>query len=289
MYYCKSRKKWVATIRFNGNCFTAYYIDEKCAAYQIDLWIEQYDIPFVKKNNVEQPSNFIPYKPKRTTPELPQGIFFVNKKYRVKFTHNKQLYKLGEFNTLDEAVECKTQFFKKVEEEKEAEIISRPITRNSEGNCILQIKKKNEIIDVLVDEDIYYNLIHYTWRITNNNYVLGLVNKQDVRLSHYVINYDGKCKIDHINGNTLDNRKCNLRIVSSQQNMMNRSSSPNASSKYIGVSRHTKSNKWHSVIIFNGKSIFLGSFDNEEDAARARDIGTKKYFGEFGRLNFPEN
>lgn len=167
--------------------------------------------------------------------------------------------------------------------------MSRPITRDTQGNCILQIKKKNEIIDVLVDEDIYYDLIHYTWRITNGKYVAGRVNGKDVRLSRYVMNYYGKDLIDHINGNTLDNRRCNLRVVTPQQNMMNLRSNPNASSKYIGVSYITKSKKWHGMITINGKSIYLGCFDNEEDAAKARDIATKKYFGEYGKLNFPED
>jgi hypothetical protein len=286
--YSKSRQKWMANIKHNGKYLSANYLDEIHAAHQVNLWIEEYNIPFAKKNNIEPPDNFVLYKSNHTKSELPQGVYFVNNKYRVKFTHNKQFYELGEFNTLDEAVECRTQFFKKVEEEKEAEIMSGPITRDTEGNCLLQIKKKNEIINLIVDEDIYHNLIRFTWCIVSKNYIAARIDGNMVRLSRYIMNYDGKDIIDHINGNIFDNRRCNLRVVTPQQNSMNRSSSPNTSSKYIGVSLNKNTNKWHSNIKINGKMIYLGRFDNEEDAARERDTATKKYFGEYGKLNFPE-
>jgi hypothetical protein len=68
--------------------------------------------------------------------------------------------------------------------------------------------------------------------------------------------------IDHINGNTTDNRIQNLRNVTNQQNCFNRTKSK-------GYHWHKKDNKWHAQIKVNGKNIHLGRFVLEEDARQA--------------------
>jgi hypothetical protein len=102
------------------------------------------------------------------------------------------------------------------------------------------------------------------------------------------MNYTGEDYVDHINGNPLDNRKCNLRIVTVQENGMNKASYKNSSSKYIGVSRDKSRNKWIVSISIDGKNIHLGRFNDEEEAAKMRDVATKMYFKEHGRLNFSQ-
>ena len=67
---------------------------------------------------------------------------------------------------------------------------------------------------------------------------------------------------------------------------MNKSAQKNASSKYIGVRFHKKSNKWEANIYVNNKQTYLGTFEIEIEAAKARDIATKEHFGEYGKLNF---
>ena len=100
------------------------------------------------------------------------------------------------------------------------------------------------------------------------------------------MNYFGYDIVDHINGDKLDNRKVNLRIITRQQNNMNKSSRKNSTSKYIGVSFYNKTKRWVAEIRVNDKRVYIGSFLNEEDAAKARDIATLEHFGEYGRLNF---
>ena len=90
--------------------------------------------------------------------------------------------------------------------------------------------------------------------------------------------------VDHINGNKLDNRLENLRIVTPQQNNMNKTSSKNSTSQYIGIYLYNK--KWRASIKVNNKNIHLGTFINEIDAAKSRDLATKEYFGIHGKLNF---
>ena len=95
-------------------------------------------------------------------------------------------------------------------------------------------------------------------------------------------------QVDHINGDRLDNRRENLRIVTNWQNQMNRGMTINNSSGYKGV-RLRRSGKWEAQIRVNKKAIFLGRFYDKLDAAHAYDDAAKKYFGEFARLNFPES
>jgi hypothetical protein len=90
---------------------------------------------------------------------------------------------------------------------------------------------------------------------------------------------------DHINGDTLNNQRENLREVTYAQNQMNsrkRTSSGQAtSSQYKGVTRFR--NKWHSTITINGRQTHLGTFDTPEEAHAAYLRAATHYFGEHAR------
>jgi hypothetical protein len=91
--------------------------------------------------------------------------------------------------------------------------------------------------------------------------------------------------VDHINGDGLDNRRENLRLVTRQQNMANSRKRHVGQSKYKGVSRARNSPKWRACIVVNKKQIHLGTFDDELDAARAYDLKAVELYGEHAFTN----
>lgn len=94
----------------------------------------------------------------------------------------------------------------------------------------------------------------------------------------------GVSRIDHEDGNGLNNQRDNLRPATASQNGANRLKAVGEhSSLFKGVYWHKDSGKWMARI----KTIFLGKFKNEIDAAFAYDRAAKRHFGEFVKLNFP--
>ena len=103
---------------------------------------------------------------------------------------------------------------------------------------------------------------------------------------------------DHINGDPLDNRRENLRIVTREENVQNNQGRENASSKFIGVykaGKSYKSNPWRTEVRIKDvsipcgyKKVSGGYYPTEEEAAYARDLVALKY-RPFTRLNFPQN
>ncbi len=94
--------------------------------------------------------------------------------------------------------------------------------------------------------------------------------------------------VDHINNDGSVNLESNLRICSHAQNMTNRRKLlTGSSSKFKGVHLDTryKLPRFRAVIRVNSKAIRLGTFDTEVEAAKAYDIASIKYHGEFGRTN----
>jgi len=92
--------------------------------------------------------------------------------------------------------------------------------------------------------------------------------------------------VDHMNGNGLDNRRCNLRICTPEQNSCNRSKQRNARHKFIGV-HPCGQDTYVAIVDHNGKRYREGPFDDEVEAARARDRLALQLHGPYARLNFP--
>lgn len=91
-------------------------------------------------------------------------------------------------------------------------------------------------------------------------------------------------EIDHINGNSLDNTRSNLRVVTKQQNKFNRGALSNNTSGYKGVSWCKQKKKWKAAISVNGKTLNLGSYEDIKEASFAYEEVSNYYHGHFGRL-----
>lgn len=95
--------------------------------------------------------------------------------------------------------------------------------------------------------------------------------------------------VDHINGDGLDNQRSNIRLATRSQNNANRA--VKNVTGFRGVSRyHGGFRAFISSPVRNmgRKSIHLGCFDAAEDAARAYDRAALDRWGDYARLNFPQ-
>jgi len=105
-----------------------------------------------------------------------------------------------------------------------------------------------------------------------------------------VIDVPANMICDHVNRNGLDNRKANLRPATVSQNLCNRPKRRTKTrSKYKGLEWDKIQKKWKVRIQLNGRKTYLGSFDNELDAAKAYDNAARKCHGEFACPNFTEH
>lgn len=110
-----------------------------------------------------------------------------------------------------------------------------------------------------------------------------------VKLHRLIIGASPGQIVDHINGDRLDNRRANLRFCTWGQNLQNKRKTGRGRaplSPYKGVTYFSAQNKWAARITSDRKRVFLGYFDNDEDAAKAYDLAAKDMFGEFARTNF---
>jgi len=147
-------------------------------------------------------------------------------------------------------------------------------------------RDKFAIVD---DADCEY-LNQWKWlahKKPGTDYVEREENGRTILMSRQIMNLDfGDCReVDHINGNGLDNRRCNLRICTRRQNQMNRRKHKGKSC-FKGVGCDGVRRKWRARIRVGGRLIHLGRFENEIDAAEAYDKAALQYFDEFACTNF---
>ena len=114
---------------------------------------------------------------------------------------------------------------------------------------------------------------------------LYITNRDGKKLHEYLIECPSGYEIDHISLDTLDNRSCNLRVVTHQQNQINQPLQRNNTSGVSGVSFYPPRNKYRARIKIGQHDIHLGYYRTFEEAVQARNVGMECMFGEYGRYN----
>lgn len=133
-----------------------------------------------------------------------------------------------------------------------------------------------------VDSEDFKTVKNHIWS-ERCGYMMTYINCKRVRMHRLIIgeeNIPEDMVIDHINHNTRDNRRCNLRVVTKRQNSLNSRMQYNNTSGYPGVGL-VDNNKWKATIVVNDKQITLGRYDTKEEAIRVRKAAEREYFGEF--------
>lgn len=139
-------------------------------------------------------------------------------------------------------------------------------------------RKSEQVAEALFDKDDLNIIKNHKWCLDNHGYVKNSKNKY----LHRILTNEQHQYVDHINGNTLDNRRDNLRICTNADNLKNRVNLPkNNTSGILGVRFRSDRNKWYSEIQYNGKSVYLGSYNTKEEAIKSRVEAELKYFKEY--------
>ena len=148
-----------------------------------------------------------------------------------------------------------------------------------------------------VDDDMYDYLMQWSWyaklsRTSNSYYATRNGGKADgdrryktIPMASVIMDGDTGSRVDHIDRDSLNNQRYNLRFVTRSQNGFNRSIASNSTSGYKGVIFCKSRNKWRPKITFQGKRYYCGRYSCKHDAARAWNLMSKKYHGEFGYQN----
>lgn len=144
---------------------------------------------------------------------------------------------------------------------------------NSICTMFLYNKNGEKIATTIFNEEYLEEVKKYKWHLTYFGYVATDIKEKVLRLHNVVLPVKKGFVIDHINHDTTNNLKLNLRYATNQQNMRNRKSK--------GVYFENQTKKWRPTITINKKKLYFKRYDDFDEALRVRNEAVKKYFGEF--------
>ncbi len=141
----------------------------------------------------------------------------------------------------------------------------------------------------LVDDEDYERLSRVRW-CQKLGYAQGSLDGKSISMHAAILDCPPGLERDHINHNRLDNRRCNLRLVTHAENCRNMRKRKRTSSSFWGVTKrkYCRINKWMAKLRIGKRSVHIGVFATEEEAARAYDLVARKHFGNAAHINFPE-
>ena len=153
--------------------------------------------------------------------------------------------------------------------------------------CVKQIPlsgQHGEGLALLVDDGDYEFMSRFKWRTRKDR--KGYISISAAVAAHsLLVPY---ALTDHVNGNTLDNTRANLREATHRQNSMNRGLRSDSQHGYKGVHWVSSRQQYRARIQVGDKRIHSGYYGTAIEAARAYDALAREHYGEWARLNFPD-
>lgn len=149
----------------------------------------------------------------------------------------------------------------------------------------------NSDLFAIVDDEDFEHLSRYKWKAdVGKNWVRAYthIGVKWTGMHRLILKPPEGMVVDHINGNSLDNRRCNLRVCTRSQNLLNRGRNKNNKSGYKGVVFHPfgkRIRRWKAQIRHNYRNIVIGYYLTPEEAAKAYNRKAKELWGEFAWLN----
>lgn len=142
----------------------------------------------------------------------------------------------------------------------------------------------------IVDDEDFAFLSQWKWQYSARYAVRTGPRplRKNIWMHRLIINPPDELEVDHINRNTLDNRRANLRVVTHRFNIQN-SPVKEHTSGYRGVHWRKDRQKWTAGAGARERYRWLGYFNNEIDAARAYDQAVRELFGPDAQVNFPDD
>ncbi len=146
----------------------------------------------------------------------------------------------------------------------------------------------------LIDAEDAERILAFKWSLSCRGYafrtrrVAERPGSMAIFMHRAIIDAPDGRHVDHANGDRLDNRRSNLRLATPSQNSANAKRPHDNRSGFKGVTLLRKYGTWQAQIGANGGHFYLGRFASPEEAARAYDAAARYFFGEYARVNFPD-
>ncbi len=138
----------------------------------------------------------------------------------------------------------------------------------------------------MIDASDAARIVGWKWKFAGmgRGYAALYICDIPILMHRYLMDAPDELQVDHINGDGLDNRRCNLRLATRTQNVWNCQRSRPAST-FVGVSK--KRRKFRAMAYIDGRAKHLGYFATAEQAAMRYDEVVREIRGAFGTFNFP--
>ena len=233
-----------------------------------------------------------------------KGLTKRNGKWIASIRMDGKVKHIGSYDTYEEALSARKEYEQKLYGEfvsdREKVVHTRPPKRNrlpekfyseeygevyrvplTKGQYAIIDACDYEVVSKHVWHAVYVESIQGYYAFTNVNFGR---KRRPIPMHRMITNAPDDKLIDHINGNSLDERRVNLRECSYSENVRNSKISKNNTSGFKGVCWSKTMSKWESKIMVNRKKIHLGYYDDPQTAHEAYCAAAVKYFGEFANF-----